>query len=179
MAKKSWIGHNNKVFQKAISDKKAYIEKRVLSILGSVAEDIYKDIENTTYNQGDGYMPYYTGNLRDSTGLGIYYDGALGDLFPPKAAEEPQNYWQAGYFFFDLWGFEFVRTALSETNNFNEGIWIVLYSTMPYARHVDESGSTYWDAGWFSENIVQRQLLPKLKTAFAREFPNIAKQMNI
>lgn len=174
---KSWVGHNNKVFKKAMDAYRADIEKKVVGVMESVARNIFEDVSNTSYNQGDDYMPFYTGNLRDSTGLGIYYNGALSTLIPPRVADNPQNYWQIGHFYFDLWGFTFIREALAEANSFNKGIWVVLYSTMPYAKYIDENGSPYWDAGWFSENIVQGHLLPNFKTAFAREFPNIARQI--
>ena len=137
---KSWVGHNNKVFQKALDAYKADIEKKVLGVMESVARNIFEDVSNTFYNQGDDYMPYYTGNLRDSTGLGIYYNGALSVLIPPRVADKAQNYWQIGHFYYDLWGFTFIREALAEANSFNKGIWVVLYSTMPYAKYVDENG---------------------------------------
>lgn len=177
---KSWVGHNNKVFQKAMDAYRADIEKKVLGVMESVARNIFEDVSNTFYNQGDDYMPFYTGNLRDSTGLGIYYNGALSTLIPPRVADNPQNYFQVGHWEFDIWGFQFIREALDATSDFNKGIWVVLYSTAPYAKYTDDNGTIrYWDAGWFSENIVQGHLLPKFKTAFAREFPNIAKQMSI
>lgn len=176
---KSWVGHNKKVFQKAIEEYKNDIEKKVLKVLTTVAREMLVDIADAQYNQGDGYMPFYSGNLRDSTGLGVYHDGALDTFIPPKVAEHPQNYWQIGHYEFDLWGFSFIQEALSEANNFNKGIWVVLYSTIPYAKYIDDNGSKYWDTGWFSDNIVQKELLPKLKTAFAQEFPSIAQQLNI
>ena len=177
---KSWVGHNNKAFKKAMNEKKAELEKRVLGVLTFVARQIFEGVADTTYNQGDGYMPYFTGNLRDSTGLGIYYNGALDTLIPPKNAEQPQNYFQVGHWEFDIWGFQFIREALDATSDFNKGIWVALYSTAPYAKYTDDNGTIkYWDAGWFSENIVQRRMLPMFKTAFAREFPNIARQLTI
>ena len=61
----------------------------------------------------------------------------------------------------------------------NASLWVVLFSTTPYAFMIDKNGSKYWDAGFFSQRLVKEQLLPKFKTAFAKEFPNIAKQLSI
>lgn len=175
MAKKSWISHNSKVFYRVMEGKKVELSKRIHNVLRELANQVYTYIADTTYNRGGGNMPYYTGNMRDSTGLGVYYNGALSTFIPPRDAQVAQTYVEKDYD--EIWGFDYIRSALSNAQDFNKGIWVVLYSTVPYAVKIETKGSKYWDKGWFSEGIVDKKLLPAFKTAFAKEFPNIAKQL--
>jgi hypothetical protein len=72
-----------------------------------------------------------------------------------------------------------LQDALQEGyRNFSKGIWLVVFSAVPYAFEVDAYGTIKNASGYFSEGIVG-ELLDQFKTAFAREFPNIAKQMSI
>ena len=177
MGKKSWTSHNNKVFNKVMEEKKIELSNRIHNVLRELANKVFTYIADTTPNRGDGNMPYYTGNMRDSTGLGVYYNGVLSTFIPPRVAETHQTYRERGYD--EIWGFDYIRSVLSNTQDFNKGIWVVLYSTVPYALKIETKGSKYWDKGWFSEGIVDKELLPAFKTEFAKEFPNIAKQLTL
>ena len=164
---KSWVGYNNKVFQKAIAEHKAMLEKKLNEIMREVASKMADWLVN-------GQTPYYTGNMQDATGLGVYINGTLSAYAPMQTAFESQEY--KGQ---EVWGYEGLQDALQEGyRNFSKGIWLVVFSAVPYAFEVDAYGTIKNPSGYFSEGIVS-ELLDQFKTAFAREFPNIAKQMSI
>jgi hypothetical protein len=180
MAKKSWVSHNNKVFKNAFKHHCTNIQSGIRNVIQRLAEQMQQYISETTFNQGDGNMPFYTGNLSDSTGLGVYIDGVLTAYVPPKRAKVPQS---SGFNYtniYDIQGYEELQSSLNDASkDYAKGLWVVLFSTTPYAFKIDERGSKYWDAGFFSEGLVKEQLLPKFKNVFAQEFPNIAKQLSI
>ncbi|MBO7220849.1 MAG: hypothetical protein J6V21_06670 [Alistipes sp.] len=175
---KSWVGHNNKVFQKAIAEHRAKLEKSLISVFDWLANEIVDYIEAFSEIES---MPYYTANLADSTGVGLYLDGTLVVYMPTQKATEPQDYRGVG----GIWGTEYLYDALvAGQTNFNKGVWAVLFSSVPYAIKVDDFGTTHRDgststpAGYFSDRLTA-EMLKNFKTAFAREFPNIAKQITI
>ena len=162
---KSWVGHNNKVFQKAIVEHSAKLEKKLNEIMREVASKMADWLVN-------GQTPYYTGNMQDATGLGVYINGTLSAYAPMQTAFESQKY--KGQ---EVWGYAGLQDALQEGyRNFSKGIWLVVFSAVPYAFEVDAYGTIKNASGYFSEGIVG-ELLDQFKTAFAREFPNIAKQL--
>jgi hypothetical protein len=176
MATKSWASHNKTVFKQIFEQHCLDIKQRLESVMHGVAREMLQYISETVYNTGDDNMPFYSGNLRDSTGLGVYIDGVLVDYAPPQVATEPQYTNKQE----NIWGFQELSNALSlGASKFKNGIWVVLFSTTPYAIKVDERGSKYWTSGYFSELLVKELLIPQFKTAFAQEFPTIAKQLTI
>lgn len=175
---KSWARHNNKVFQKAIAEHRAKLEKKLISVFDWLANEIVDYVEAFAEI---GEMPYYTANLADSTGVGVYLDGTLAVYMPTQKATEPQGYGGNE----NIWGTEYLYDALvAGQTDFDKGVWVVLFSSVPYAVQVDtygtehRDGSTSTPAGYFSEKLTS-EMLENFKTAFAREFPNIAKQMTI
>ena len=177
MAKKSWQAHNKKLFSKGMTAYATIIKANIRDIMQDVARQMHEYISETTFNQGDGNMPYYTGNLSDSTGLGVYIDGALTAYIPPQRAMISQSNGDSDPV---IWGYQDVRDTLSfASSEFSKGLWVVLFSTTSYAFRVDEQGSKYWNEGFFSIGLVEQQLLPKFKTAFAQAFPSIAQKLNI
>ena len=169
MAKKDWNKHNVKVFNSAIQEYNSKLEARINKVCYEFAFEVYQFISDTTFNQGDGNMPCYTGNMRDSTALAVYYNGSLTAYIPPSMARRSQYYQDIT----GIWGKVWIRDILANTNDYQTGIWVVLYSAVPYAIKVETFGSKYWSPGWFSEGIVEKQLLPAFKTEFAKQFPNI------
>lgn len=173
---KSWVGHNNKVFQKAITEHRAKLEKKLQKMCQELADEVRLFIENFDSIPD---MPFWSANLADGTGLGVYVNGTLRAFAPTQQATSPQsdNFTNT----YDIWGFQYLQDALSEsTTTYSQGIWVVLFSTVPYAIRVDEEG-TYRVGGAtppdFFSNRLKEEILDRFKTAFAREFPNIAKQL--
>lgn len=172
---KNWVAHNEKIFEQLIQEAAAEIEVRVKTLLSSFAYGVYDMISSTTRNTGDGNLPFYSGNLRDGTGVGLYYEGALIKLIPPKRATRTQSC--KGYR--RISGSAFIQQALADTSAYPTGLWVVLYSTVPYAVQIEQFGSKYWNSGWFEEGLVKGKLLPEFKTKFAKAFPELASQISI
>ena len=176
MAKKSWLQHNNKIFNDKIEKHKQKLQSKVQQMFGALAREIVEYIE--AFGEIEG-MPYFTANLADGTGVGVYLNGQLMAYMPAPNATEPQEFRGIE----NIWGTEYLFDALDAgSTTYNKGVWVVLFSTVPYAVLVDDFGTTRNDgsistpAGYFSEKL-KTEMLNTFKIAFAREFPNVAKQM--
>lgn len=78
-------------------------------------------------------IPYDTGNLMDSTGIGIYVNGILSDFRYENQATVPQTFHGK-----EVWGKKTLDKALSLGSSiYISGVWIVLFSTVPYALYQD------------------------------------------
>lgn len=162
MAKKGWAKHNQDVFKKALAEHRNALEKRLTNMLHELAEGVIGII-----NASD-FRPIYTANLADSTGLGVYFNGMLKEYVPLPRAVEPQEY--NGTL---VWGQDSLEQALFEASQtYASGIWVVLFSAVPYAVKVDKEGTTRTVEGYFSQELVP-DMLNQFKLAFAKEFPNI------
>lgn len=162
MAKNGWAKHNQDVFKKALEEHRNALEKRMANVFHELAEGVIGII-----NASD-FKPMYTANLADSTGLGVYFNGMLKEYVPLPRANEPQEYNGAL-----VWGQDSLEQALFEASQtYTSGIWVVLFSAVPYAFKVDKEGTTRTVEGYFSQELVP-DMLNQFKLTFAREFPNI------
>ena len=130
--------HNKKVFQRGIADfEKTLLKNRLIPILKDVANTFVGYIDEE-FSQNSIQFPVYSGNLHDATGVGVYYDGRIEYFVPTKWAEKPQTMGDGTYFF----GSETLRQAMQAcSTQFASGIWIVLFSSVPYAYEINENGS--------------------------------------
>lgn len=155
---KDWTAHNNRVFEKILQQKADNIEARIEKVFRQVAEDVIVFIE------GANEIPIYTGNLADSTGLGIYRNGVLTSYLPTKKAVEPQTF---GYNQ-NVWGADELQRALNvSATEFATGIWLVLFSAVPYALFIEDKYN------YFEDGVVQ-DLLQQFYSAIRAEFPTIS-----
>lgn len=165
---KKWMPHNLDV----IKDKCRYqITKvsrpKLTAMLQRVAQKIVDEIDSITS------IPNYTGNLRDSHGVGVYAYGTLTSYIPTKTATKAQSSGFHGRNEYNIWGTEYVSQTLQDaTTDFADGIWIVLFAAVPYAFYINEN---HEDAGFFDEiadTIVDevRRGLAQLKV---KNIPNI------
>ena len=162
MAKKTWVKHNKTVFKSLLNKGTVDLEKRLTNVFYSLAESVKIYIEEI------GNLPHFTGNLADSTGVGVYHNGVLKAFAPMQSASMPQMYRNEF-----VWGKPLLERALEEGSyKYPKGIWVVLYSTVPYAVKVDTKGTKRNPEGYFSQRLVD-DMLNQFKLAFAREFPNI------
>lgn len=167
---KSWTSHNNKVFKKAILEHREKLEHKFQKMFDVLAHEIVDYIEDFGEMEG---MPYFTANLADGTGVGVYMNGRLMAYMPVQNATEPQEYEGIE----GIWGREYLfDTLYAAETEYSKGIWCVLFSTVPYAIEIDKEGTERTNEGFFSETLKD-ELLTNFKTAFAKEFPNIARQM--
>ena len=95
---------------------------------------------NTIYAMADDIMevakqtiPVDTRNLMEGTGIGIYYNGVLRSFRQDDIATVPKTI--RGQ---EVWGRKTLAQALSiGASKYSSGLWIVLFSTMPYAKYVN------------------------------------------
>lgn len=141
--------HNAKVFKAGLKDfAEREIKTRIESMLRSVAQKLVSYIDGGfTPPSGTRQFPVYTGNLHDATGVGVYVDGRLSSYVPTAIAVEQQtDKAQIG-----IDGSISLRLALqAATTKFAKGMWIVLFSTVPYAYKINTEGSAWGrGAGYF------------------------------
>lgn len=142
-----WRKVNGRVFYSVLKKEQESFSRRLIPILYQAADMTVKEIEQS---YGD-ITPYKTGNLQDSTGVGIYKDGALVAYAKPlPSAVEAQRYHGR-----TVNGDVELQQAFSEGyENFPEGIWGILISAVPYATHLQKDEG-YFDtvSAIFRENV--------------------------
>ena len=120
---------NDEIFKRGIEGfAKNFIEKYILDVCDRAAQRIVELIEE------GGHIPFKTGNLQDSTGVGVYNNGVLTSYTPLPAATVPNPQKPP------TWGYKELEKALaSGASEYSDGIWIVLFvGTQPYAMKVAE-----------------------------------------
>lgn len=126
------------------------------------------------YMNSDMTIPIDTHNMKDGLGVAIYNNGRLGGLaFSKRAtesrADEPRKLGQIkGEHYGLTWGRDLIQELLDEgSTKYNEGIWIVLLSAMPYDIFQDSEGI---NKGWFSISLGDK--FKELVFEIMREFGN-------
>ena len=126
---KKWMPRNLKVIKKEATLYLGRVKKvELVAMLKTVAESI------VSYIDAQAEIPESSGNLRDATGVGVYVDGVLSSYVPTKRASKLQK---SGFHYrneYGIDGSDYLKQAIADaTTNFNSGIWIVLFSAVPYA----------------------------------------------
>lgn len=94
---------------------------------------------------GNPSFPVWEGQMHDATGVGVYINGKLASYLPTKKGLYPQRDAKSGAT--NIIGSEYLMNALNAaTTTFSKGIWIVLFSAVPYAAKVNTIGSP-WGRG--------------------------------
>ena len=131
--------------------RKAANRPSIRSYFTSEMGESLKGIADWVMSVMEENIPFDTGNLHDGTGIGIYVDGILTAFRYQRAAETDRD---------GAWGYQKLNNAFaSGSNAYHDGVWLVVFSTMPYAFKVDQ-----WD-GFFTEGFVE-----ELKTLVTQEF---------
>lgn len=136
----NWKTHNNRVFSDKLEHHaNTVIKAKIASMLSRVADWMITYIEDAFEGEtGSEQFPVYSANLHDATGIGVYMDGVMTAYKPTQRAVEPND---------GVLGATELDRALNEaTNQFATGIWIVLFSAVPYAYEVNIAGSP-WNRG--------------------------------
>ena len=114
-----YTGRNASIVGKGNNSTKnffAQVEK-----LKSIADDVLSIVEDS--------LPYLSGNLMDSTGIGVYVNGVLHAFRYEQQATVPQTH--KGQ---EVWGKDTLDKAFSlGSSTYIDGVWIVIFSTVPYA----------------------------------------------
>lgn len=149
-----YTAHNSKVFKARLKNfTEREIKTPLVAMLREVAQGIVNAIDEAfgSFNPpkvpfaGNSQFPVWYGQLHDATGVGVYVNGALSQFLPTKKALDSQTQSHNGVT--GIIGSESLRLALSEASaTFSKGIWIVLFSAVPYAYKVNEQGSP-WGRG--------------------------------
>ena len=153
----SYTAHNSKVLGNGVKQyTERVIKAKLVAMLKTVAQAIVGIIDgNFTMPDGSEQFPVYTANLHDATGVGVYSDGAVQYFIPTKRATDAQH--DSSYNFF--YGSDLLRQAISNgATQFAKGIWIVLFSTVPYAYKINTQGSKIGRGVNFFETLKQTLL---------------------
>jgi len=141
--------HNSKVFKVGLKDfAERDIKPKLEAVLRDVAQRMVNAIDGAfepfeQYGGGTTQFPVWEGQLHDATGVGVYIDGRLSSYLPTKKGFDPQTDGAET----DIIGSERLQQALnSAVSQFSKGIWIVLFSAVPYAYDVNAVGSP-WHRG--------------------------------
>lgn len=112
------------------------------------------------YMDSDVRIPVDTHNMKDGLGVAIYNNSRLKGLAFSKKATSPQAQQPRklgdirGKVYGETWGRNLIQELLDEgATKYNNGIWIVLLSAMPYDIFQDEGGV---NKGWFSVELGNR-----------------------
>ena len=140
---KNYASHNKMVFKSTLEDAKYRISRPLLTAkLRKIAVDMVDEIDDSIWVNDDTF-PKWTSNLHDSTGIAVYDYGAITSFIPPQYANEPQEYEDIQ----NIWGSQYLKDFINENaGKFSQGIWIVLFSAVPYAGLVNAYGSP-WERG--------------------------------
>lgn len=172
---KKWEQHNFDVLKK---QSRYFIEgikkKKLVSILRGVVSDMANHIASAE-------IPEHSGHLRDATGVALYVDGALNYFVPTTSSSaKPQS---SGFHYrneYGIVGSEYLQNTVNDsTTDYNDGIWIVLFSAVPYAYFLNYpqlvENLSKVQGGFFnniSEEFIQK-ILTGLEPLKAEQTPNI------
>lgn len=144
---KNYAARNMAIFKKGIRAYARDISDELIDRLEEVARRMVEMIDGNfdpidTRNRpsGNAQFPVWTANMHDATGVGVYSDGELAKYVPTKQARWKQSNGSPRRSGID--GAKELEDALNEgLMDFGSGIWIVLFSAVPYAYHINEEGS--------------------------------------
>ena len=140
---KNYASHNKMVFKSTLEDAKYRISRPLLTAkLRKIAVDMVDEIDVNLWNN-DEQFPIWTSNLHDSTGIAVYDYGAITSFIPPQYGKKKKKYGNIK----NIWGSQYLKDFINESaGKFSKGIWIVLFSAVPYAGLVNAYGSP-WERG--------------------------------
>ena len=154
-SKAGWMKANNKVVGNKINDFFDKVTEALLKEIYKVAEDVMEYIDSQKV------IPIYTGNLKDATGIGVYNEGKLVKYVPSKIATRPQS---SGFHHrneYDIWGHQYLSDALEAASKeeYGKGIWIVLFSAVPYAFYIEDRDAFFSDIKDVMLNAIISELM--------------------
>lgn len=135
--RRGYTAYNKSVLMKGLTvHVKNVVTPELVDVLKRVAQQIV-----TAIDTGE-YIPEYTGNLHDATGVAVYADGAVVSFLPTKHATKKGKSGFGGVNHYGIDGNEFLtRTIADASTTFAKGVWFVVFSTVPYAYYIDANGS--------------------------------------
>lgn len=149
--------HNSKVFKVGLEQyAERVIKAKIVAMLKNVAQTLVGVIDGSfVMPDGTTQFPVDTANLHDATGVGVYADGAIQYFIPTAKATKAQS--DGGVK--GIFGSPLLQAAISNgVTQFSNGIWIVLFSTVPYAYKINTQGSKIGRGAGFFEALKQTLL---------------------
>lgn len=111
--------------------------------------------ELVAFIDGGANIPEYLSHLHDATGCGVYVDGVVKAFIPTKRATKLGKSGLDGVNHYNIDGSAFLQKAISEASSrFAKGIWFVIFSAVPYAFHINNSGSPAGRGQGFFDRVV-------------------------
>ena len=151
-----YTAYNSKVFKVGLNNyTERVIKVKIETVLRTVAQKMVNAIDGAfvpfeQYGGGTDQFPVWEGQLHDATGVGVYIDGRLSSYIPTAKGFDPQVHGEEE----DIVGSERLQQALkSAVSQFSKGIWIVVFSAVPYAYKVNEFGSPRHRGKGFFESV--------------------------
>ena len=154
-SKAGWMKSNQKLIERRIDEVSNNSLARLLNVLDTVAQDVMEYIDSQKV------IPIYTGNLKDATGIGVYHNGVLKKYVPSRIATVPQS---SGFHYknvYDIWGHQYLSDALEAASkeDYSKGIWIVLFSAVPYAFYIEDRDAFFSDIKDVMLNAIISELM--------------------
>ena len=154
-SKAGWMKSNQKLIERRIDEVGNNSLARLLNVLYTVAQDVMEYIDSQKV------IPIYTGNLKDATGIGVYRNGVLKKYVPSRIAIVPQS---SGFHHrneYDIWGHQYLSDALEAASKeeYGKGIWIVLFSAVPYAFYIEDRDAFFSDIKDVMLNAIISELM--------------------
>ena len=153
---KDYTAQNQKLFEAGL---KKYAEKTIKPMLSEILARVARNIVAYVgksfqpfgyYGGGNEMFPIWTSNLRDATGVAVYIDGVMTSYQPTELGIEQQVHKGD----FSIIGAERFEEAVNlALTDYSTGIWIVLFSAVPYAYDVTNFGSPWGRGIGFFENL--------------------------
>lgn len=154
-SKAGWMKSNQKLIERRIDEVGNNSLARLLNVLYTVAQDVMDYIDSQKV------IPIYTGNLKDATGIGVYHNGVLKSYVPSQIAIRPQSSGFHHKNVYDIWGHQYLSDALEAASkeDYSKGIWIVLFSAVPYAFYIEDRDAFFSDIKDVMLNAIISELM--------------------
>lgn len=161
---REYVNINTKTFREGLRRFMNLLSVDLLLVSEKSADDFLRYVKGI---HDTDLMPVYSGNMFDSTGVGIYQDSSLRMIAPPRSARNAQHYGSIQ----NIWGYQWLQEAIeSGVRDFPKGTWIVIYSAVPYAPKVNEIGSPWKRGIDFFENL-KLEIYETVKLNLNVQFP--------
>lgn len=155
----TWNAHNMQVVSNGMNLFVAEKKAEIVTKLRAVAKTMVDWIEGQftpipPYEPGgNNDFPVWRGHLNDATGIGLYVDGRTEYFMPTSMGIKYQTSEKMPGV--KIYGTPFLNQAITDTaSRFPEGIWMVLFSAVPYAEDVNTFGSPLGrGVGFFDKSV--------------------------
>lgn len=161
--------HNGKVFKVGLDNFAKNSVTPILIEIGKESAQLLVDFVDGKFVLPDGttQFPVDTANLRDATGAAVYANGRTEYFVPTAKATKPQSYNGTK----GLVGSDLLKTAIAAASTtYSSGVWVVIFSAVPYAFKINEQGSKIGRGVGFFEVLTQyilSEAIKRVKSRFA------------